>query len=338
MRRRRRAARGRTAPRPAAGGSGVAGGSTPLLLPSGVSGSSPVQTGKSGGTTGGETGKSGGSTGESEQPGGAATGCAAKPSACGYPDATNSGVPAGTTLTASGAQRVTTNGAVIADRHFTGTLTIEANNVTVEDSQFTVGDGQEDSFGIDIREGHTGTTVTHTTFEGVNCGSGSLFAGVRNLSDDSLVMSYDYGQCLDDILHGSGHLANSYSIDNASIPGDHYEPVSYDGGQGGLWVEHDTLLNPHGQTAAIFTQCTWGENASPIVVEGNLLAGGDYVIYGPLSGKCPDGGADETYRNNRISRIYFPKGGYYGVDSYLNKAVTTWSGNVWDETLKEVEE
>jgi hypothetical protein len=331
---------------PSQGGASSAGGGSafPGVGSGGSSsGASGGSTGSGGGAgSGGSTGSGGGSGGgakEEGQSGGATTGCMAKPSACGYPDATNSGVPAGAPLTASGAQTITTNGAVVRDVHYTGTLTIRADNVTVEDSQFTFGDGEEDSFGIDVREGYTGTKVIHTTFEGVNCSTtGSLFAGVRNLSDDSLVMNYDYGQCVDDILHGSGHLMNSYSIDNASIPGDHYEPVSYDGGQGGLWVEHDTLLNPHGQTAAIFTQCTWGENATPIVVEDNLLAGGDYVIYGPLSGNCPDGGAQETYRNNRFSRVYFPKGGYYGVDSYINKSTAIWSGNCWDETLKEVGE
>jgi hypothetical protein len=265
------------------------------------------------------------------------TNCVILPSVCGYPDATNSGVPAGTTLSApQGSLTITTPNTVLRNADVHGTITVDANHVTIEDSRIVAGNGELNGVsGIVIPGGITGTTVRYTTLEGSNCTNGSMFAGVMNQSDDTLVMDHDYGSCLDDILHGSGTLANSYSIDNANIPEDHYEPVAYDGGQGGLWIRHDTLLNPHGQTAAVFTQCTWGGNVTPLVIEANLMAGGDFVIYGPLSDPCPDNGAEESVIANRISRIYFPNGGYYGVAAYF-AANTAWSGNVWDETLQTI--
>jgi hypothetical protein len=37
--------------------------------------------------------------------------------------------------------------------------------------------------------------------------------------------------------------------------------------------------------------------------------------------------------NNRFSRTYFASGGQYGVDAYFQSSNTTWSGNIWDDTL-----
>src|SRR5580692_4123219 len=75
------------------------------------------------------------------------TNCAAKPSACGYPDATNSGVPSGTTLKTVPSQissgpgwswnattsvlAVTGSGTVLTGLYIPGTLEIDASNVTV---------------------------------------------------------------------------------------------------------------------------------------------------------------------------------------------------------------
>jgi hypothetical protein len=30
--------------------------------------------------------------------------------------------------------------------------------------------------------------------------------------------------------------------------------------------------------------------------------------------------------------LYYPNGGYYGIGAYFILAVTTWTGDVWDET------
>ena len=262
--------------------------------------------------------------------------CAAKPSACGYPDATNSGVPAGTALTNSGSITANTPGQVIKNVNIVnGSITVAASNVTIADSEITAGDGTASNgsgeAAVTIESGVTGTTIEYTTMQGSDCNGGSLLFGVLNGSADQLTMDHDYGQCLDDILHGSGTLSNSYSIDNANIPSDHYEPVAYDGGGGSLTINHDTLLNPHDQTAAVFTQCTFGD-VSSLTIENSLVAGGGYVLYGPTSDSCGSGTGPESVTDNRFSRIYFPDGGQYGIDAYFPKG-TTWSGNVWDDTL-----
>jgi hypothetical protein len=262
--------------------------------------------------------------------------CVSNPSACGYPDATNSGVPPGTALTSSGGFTASTPGKTYTNLDIHGTVTVTANNVTIANSRITTGDASMSSAAITIRSGVSGTKVLHTTMQGSDCQGGSLFAGVMNDSNDQLLMQADYGQCLDDILHGSGTITDSYSIDNANIPGDHYEPIAYDGGGGSITIIHDTLLNPHDQTAAVFVTCYFGPVTSETITN-SLLAGGDYVVYGPEgNGACDGQTGHQDVENNRFSRVYFPKGGQFGTHLYFQDRSTTWSGNVWDDTLQTI--
>ena len=263
--------------------------------------------------------------------GGTQTNCIANPSACGYPDATNSGVPAGTQLTSSGSITAGTPGETISDLSVNGTITVTANNVTIKDTKITTGNGQLNGVSaIMIQSGVSGTVVEDTTMQGSNCQGGSLFAGVMNESGDQLTMERDYGTCLDDILHGSGTLADSYWIDNANIPSDHYEPVAYDGGAGSITINHNTLLNPHDQTAAVFVTC-WGGPVTSETITNNLMAGGDYVVYGPTgNGGCSFATGPQTVTGNRFSTIYYSSGGQYGLGVYFESNQTTWSGNIWD--------
>src|SRR5262249_23250151 len=54
------------------------------------------------------------------------------PSPSGWPDASNTGVPAGTTLTPSGSLTITQAGAVIDALDVTGSVTVDAPNVTIK--------------------------------------------------------------------------------------------------------------------------------------------------------------------------------------------------------------
>ena len=263
--------------------------------------------------------------------------CIAKPSACGYPDGTNSGVPAGVALTARSGHITVGAGQTISGIDLHGTIDVTGNNVTIQNSRITAGDGSlNGESAITIRSGVTGTKVLNTTMQGSDCQGGSLFAGVMNDSNDQLLMQGDYGQCLDDTLHGPGTIKDSYSIDNANIPNDHYEPIAYDGGGGSITIDHDTLLNPHDQTAAVFITCYFGPVTSE-TIQNSLLAGGGYVVYGPEgNGACDGQTGHQTVVNNRFSKTYFPRGGQFGIGVYFQDHNTTWLGNVWDDNLASV--
>src|SRR5262249_5379141 len=61
--------------------------------------------------------------------------CFSSPHSCGYPDPTNTGVPAGVLLTPSGSVSISTPGAVVSGLEVNGTISINASNVTVENSR-----------------------------------------------------------------------------------------------------------------------------------------------------------------------------------------------------------
>jgi hypothetical protein len=84
----------------------------------------------------------------------------------------------------------------------------------------------------------------------------------------------------------------------------------------------------------VFTT-TDGGTLGPVTLENNLMAGGGYMIYGGTDkgGSVP---GPWVVKGNRFSRKYYPNGGYYGTAVDFNDAVTTWSKNIWDDTLKTV--
>ena len=145
--------------------------------------------------------------------------------------------------------------------------------------------------------------------------------------------AYNCTEC----LAGPMNLSNSFiNESDATIPQEHYEDIYYGGGGGPLIVNHNTMLNQQGQTAVVFASVDFG-NQTTLTITNNLMAGGGYMIYGGGSGSGGKVVGPVTITGNRFSREFYPNGGYYGVASYMNEAVTTWSGNVWDETLKSVE-
>jgi hypothetical protein len=250
--------------------------------------------------------------------------CLSDPHVCGYPDASNSGVPSGTALTSHAGETITTPGAVVKDGSFTGELTIDASDVTVEDDQ--VNDG------INVAPGLTGVTISHSTCDGSNI-QNCVFAKSKTL------VEYDYFTGCGECINGAVTLEDSYLDVSAVIPEEHYEAVYYGGGEGALVIDHNTMFSPNhdqGETAVIFASVDFG-NQTTLTIEDNLLAGGNFTIYGGGSGSGGQVLGPVTVEGNRFSRKYDANGGYYGVASYFNDAVTTWSGNVWDETLAPVE-
>lgn len=269
----------------------------------------------------------------------------ARPSACGYPDATNTGVPAGTSLLArTGDVHVTKAGSTLADVALTGTIYVEANDTTVRDAEVTV-DGTQAGCsepcggkGIWTKPGVTGTVIEDVTCHG-GAPSGEDVTEFCIQSNDAStrvqrVHLYNCTTC----MVGPGTWANSF-VDQtgATIPAEHYEDIYYGGGSGPLTVHHDTMLNPQDQTAVVFASVDFGDQTA-LTITDNLMAGGGYILYGGASGSEGKVLGPVTVTGNRFSRRYFPNGGYYGVDAYFDQAVTAWSHNCWDETLAEVGE
>jgi len=326
----RHCARHRGTPGPHSTGASVPSATAGDAVAAGIDAGAPTQTQSTQGT--------------SAQTSTAPLDCVVLPSACGYPDQSNTGVPAGTTLTpASGEVVVRTPGSVVKGLKLAGTIVIEANDVHVEDSEITVYGSQHGcsepcgGAGILVRPGVSGTVISHDTIAGgAESGENALEFCIHAESNETTVTYvYSHGCTLD---AGSGGLIeDNYCLESFEIPGEHYECIYYGGGGGPITIRHNTLLNPHGQTAAIFLSSDFG-NETEDRIEENLLAGGGFVIYGGGSGSAGSVLGPVIVEGNRFSRLYYPEGGYYGIAAYFNWAVTTWSGNVWDESLALVPE
>jgi hypothetical protein len=283
----------------------------------------------------------------SASPATTSTNCAANPSACGFPDATNTGVPAGTVLqqvpgqvtkgpgwawNPAGYVSVTGNGAVISGLSIAGNLDISASNVTVNDVKVT--NSGQNSYGVSLR--HTSNvTVENSTISGASASSGRLMAGVKDVYGDATgtrVLADNISCAATGVQMSAGLIQDSYIHDMGYLPGDHVNGTTSNGGNTHLLtIAHNTIFNNLNQTDAVSLFQDNGVQANKTIT-GNLLAGGGYTIYGGTKAGGP-ATSNIQITNNVIATTYFPKGGQYGPVAYYNSGNgNAWSGNTWDST------
>jgi hypothetical protein len=273
-----------------------------------------------------------------------AGGCAVASDACGFPDATDTGVPKGMSLRAVPGQvssgpgwyydaggwvEVDHNGAVLTGLTMACNLDISASHVTIKDVQVEAGGAN--SFGITLR--HTsGVTIEDSTIEGENTGTGRLMVGVKDVYGDSTglrVLDNNISRVSTGVQVAAGLVQGNYIHDMGFMTGDHVNGVTVSGGITPLIVKHNTILVNRRQTDAISLFQDTQVEANK-VIEHNLLAGGGYAIYG---GEAPGRPAAShiVIVNNQISRIYYPSGGFYGPVAYFTTSGPgdVWSGNAW---------
>jgi hypothetical protein len=245
--------------------------------------------------------------------------CMPKPSACGFPDATNTGVPPGTPLTPSGSVTLSTNGQVFSNRDVHGSILVTASNVTIERVRVT---GRSEVPLIYTKSG-TNTVIrdVEINMDGEDAGKGIAF-------DNYTAQRVWFHNGLDCAHQGRNVTITDSFCDLPKLAqgsSAHADGFQSDGG-GSYVFRHNTIRNPNEQTSAILMST----NTSPIsnvVIDHNLMSGGGYTVY------C---GTDEggmtpnlTYTNNVISREYFAKGGYWGATTWCDRAATS-GNNVWD--------
>ncbi|HKZ14345.1 MAG TPA: hypothetical protein VJL81_10915 [Solirubrobacterales bacterium] len=290
--------------------------------------------------------------------------CFSSPHTCGFPDSTNSGVPAGTTLTASGSINVTTPGAVISGKNVTGTIEVLANNVTIENTRVTQNTtcGTRSTCGnyaIRIDEGVSGTVIRNV--ETASVAGDTCEHDIRN-TGGTLTIENAYLHACDSNVYAVGPttLKNSYGIGKIAISEDHVENIYFN--ETSFTAIHDTLLNPVEQTAVIFGNSGGGSDvtncSNKLTVLESLIGGGGYSLY-PCAHAAQAGTSSLKVEGNHFVRCvsaegyepnggthpcvggadssgYYPKSGSYGITTDYFSAVSTWRGNVWDNNLGKV--
>jgi len=269
--------------------------------------------------------------------------CGAGAGGCGYPDATNTGVPAGTKLrtvpgqVSSGpgwsysahdhAVHVTGNGAVLSGLNIPYVVSITASHVTIKDDKIVTGG----AYAVEFR--HTsGVTVEDDTVSGLNTGSGRVDSAVADLYGNSTGMVIEDNnismfRC--GVQVSSGLVAGNYIHDPGYIPGDHTNGIIAKGGAKPLMIYHNTILIDLSQTDAVTIDDLSSSPVANKTIEDNLLAGGGYPIYGGAA----FGAVTSNIRveDNRFAQVYYRRGGQFGPVAYFDPRGkgNIWSGNTW---------
>jgi len=238
-----------------------------------------------------------------------------------FPDATTTGVPAGTQLTKyNGTLVVTTPGAVIEGLNITGGVIIQAPNVTIKNCVITSNQWYVVLF-------DWSTDSSNGTIE--NCevyGSGNNIApGNHGIVGGDLVIGNNVHDVEQGLAPDSGSTIQGNYIHDLNNPQSdpHYDGILILGNRSNITITGNTIINQHTQTDAIMIQNPQGP-VSNIIIDNNKLIGGGYTVYSDAS----HGGGKITgvqITNNHIG------GGLY-APVYFTGNTPIYSGNVDDTT------
>ncbi len=217
----------------------------------------------------------------------------------GFPNATNTGVPAGVVLKPSGSIVVETAGAVIEGLDIKGSVVIAAPNVTLKNCKVT-------DAGFDVvlvKPGITGVTIQ-------DCEIDNQGVGGQGIAGQGTFLRNNIHDCADGIdVRGDNTLIEGNFIHTMRGTADsHFDGIQADGKFSNLTIRHNTVMNENTQTSAIMLDNYWGP-IDKVVIEDNLLIGGGYTVYINEMGAGQPGGGPVTnvrFVNNRLS------GGYWG--------------------------
>jgi hypothetical protein len=276
------------------------------------------------------------------------TNCVSLPSRCGYPDATNTGVPAGTTLlrvpqdVTSGPGWVwdsrgwlqASSGAVVKNLSVSGSVIVGGSNITVTNVKVLV-DGE--TWGIGLQ--HATNAVISNNQIGIQGGTPRLMVGIKDIYGDSTGTQFLRNNVTNSstgVQIYEGLIADNYIHDMGYQSGDHINGTTSNGSTTLMTIQHNTILNQISQTDAISLFQDFGVEANRLITD-NLVAGGGYTIYGGDNerfGKT----SNIKITNNRFSTLYFPNGGSYGPIAAFDSSGSgnLLSGNYWDSNLSPV--
>jgi hypothetical protein len=245
-----------------------------------------------------------------------------------YPNATTTGVPASTTLKAyTGPRDITTNGTILSGYIFTSPLAIDADNVTIENSYFTIAGNC-----IDCNSG-TGTIIKNCEFTGETPpGAGNPIIGTTLdaiFAQNCTIENCNFhGYTKDIYCAGSNvNIIGNYCW-NMGSQGEHVEPIFIDGTNNGqtqtnISITGNTLvcnLIPGISVAGpIFIKNDFGA-VSGVTVNGNLLVGGGFTVW--------PGTNLPNVTNISVTNNVLGIGQYGYAYPGWNRAGNIWSGNI----------
>ncbi|MCD9196886.1 right-handed parallel beta-helix repeat-containing protein [Aeromicrobium wangtongii] len=223
-------------------------------------------------------------------------------------------------------------GATLSGISTTRSVNITASSVTVQNSRIIV---SGEDFGIAVRHADNVTLRNNDIAGPASSGPTRLMNGIKDIYSDSAnlqVIGNDISNTACGVQTDQGLIEDNYIHDLAFTGDDHVNGTTSNGGSRPLTIRHNTIFNPQDQTDAVSLFQDFGPQNNR-VIDDNLLAGGGYTIYAGANAGKESSATNISVTNNRISRVFYPKGGFFGyATAYTTSGGNSWEGNVWDDT------
>ncbi|GAA3579194.1 hypothetical protein GCM10022197_40850 [Microlunatus spumicola] len=241
----------------------------------------------------------------------------------GFPDAGSTGVPTGVSLSAyTGPSTITRDGTVIDGKKITSCLVIKADDVTIKNSLLQSG---QCFFNVLSDEGNTGLTLTDVEIDGQG-----------NTGGDSAINGGGY-TCLRCDIHGtvdglkaqSGVVVRDSFIHDLAQSRDSHNDGIQTLGTTSLKILHNRIVIGGSATSAIILSTNAADQIRNVQIDGNLLGGGAYTVYGGYDSPSVAGKVSNiAITNNRFTTAIFAKSGAFGPLTSADSPVVV-SGNTW---------
>jgi len=190
-----------------------------------------------------------------------------------FPDATTTGVPAGTTLTPSGSLDVKSAGTVLEGLDIDGCVDVHADNVTIRASRISCA---RPTTAVRLMDGYSGLRLEDVEIDG----NGIVSAAV-GFTDYTLVRVNIHGVVDGPRMGSRTVLVDSYVHGLVRTDDSHNDAVQVTGGSG-VSILHNTLDAYDPATGDLFNAAimvgTGKDSVADLLIEGNYLNGGNYTV------------------------------------------------------------
>lgn len=233
--------------------------------------------------------------------------CAPNPSACGYPDASNTGVT-GPLAAAACPGTITTANAVIEGKSFANCqMSIAARGVVVRNVKLT--SSAVTGAAITVQRGAS-ASFSNVDVAGVSASQPVQYAILVASHSASIprvtIDRAHIHDCIDCISADNTDITNSYFHAMRHPAGAHVDPIQCGAGDGcGLLIRHNTIFNEFSSTSAVALFADFGTPRDS-TIDNNLIAGGGYVITGGAGVNGSSGATGIVITNNRFAKILYP--------------------------------
>lgn len=241
------------------------------------------------------------------------------PAPDGFPDASTTGVPDGLRLRPSGSLTITEDGTVVDGLHVQGRITIDADDVTVRN---TLVEWRGSTYPIRVARGVSGALIEDVEVD--NMGSSGL--GIFFNGGSGTVRRADIHSSEDGIRIQASNVTveESYIHDLARRVGGHHDAIQIRSGsnvtiRGNNLQAYVPSTGEYMNAALQIGSLSGSTPISNLLVEGNLMNGGNYTVNG--------GGRGEVASARYTGNVFGPN---YRYGAVANLQGSSWdASNVW---------